>query len=371
MHPETLLDDRWPALLAGLPASFDLAATARSYRAFLRPREIRCAADLLRLGLAYGLGKLSLRSTALWAGSTALATMSDVAVLGRLRNAAEWFGALVQAMLAERVALPTPLWHGHRLRLVDATTLSQPGSAGTDWRLHVAYDLAGGGMTAVTLTDGHGGESLGRVAWRAGDIGIGDRGYAKAGDLRRAREAGADLIVRIGWKALPLSTAAGEPFDLFAALRRLPAEDAVGHEVIVRTGSAGLPVRLIAKRKTADAAERSREQRRRRSVRKGTTPDPRSLEAAGYLFVITTLPADRFLPEAVLSLYRLRWQIELAFKRLKSLLRIDALTAKDPKLVKAWISCNLIAALLVETLARHVRDSFPCGPRSRSRLVAE
>ncbi len=366
MEVDSLLGARWPALLAGLPASFDLAATARGMKAFVRPRGVRCGEDLLRLGLAYGLGKLSLRSTAVWAEATALARLSDVAVLGRLRNAADWFEALARALLAEQLAVPVERWKGYRLRLVDATTVSQPGSTGTDWRLHVAYDLDLGGLTAVTLTDEHGGESLGRFAAGAGDLVIGDRGYAKAADLHALCQQGADLIVRIGWNALRLTTEAGESFELFKALRTLPAQEAAAYAVVVQGGGRmpfRQPLRLVAKRKTPEAAERSRRQLQQRSKKKGRPLDPRSLEAAGYIFAVTSLPAARFSAEAVLTLYQLRWQIELAFKRLKSLMQIEALTAKDPRLVKAWLFCNVIAALLIESLARQVRDSFPSRPR--------
>jgi hypothetical protein len=59
------------------------------------------------------------------------------------------------------------------------------------------------------------------------------------------------------------------------------------------------------------------------------------------------------------ALYSLRWRIELAFKRLKSLLRLDRLPAKDPGLAKAWIFAHLIAALLIEDLSPEFRDSPP------------
>ena len=59
------------------------------------------------------------------------------------------------------------------------------------------------------------------------------------------------------------------------------------------------------------------------------------------------------------AMYRLRWRIELAFKRLKSLLHIDRLPAKDKNLARAWIFAHLIAALLIEDLSPEFRDSPP------------
>ncbi len=58
------------------------------------------------------------------------------------------------------------------------------------------------------------------------------------------------------------------------------------------------------------------------------------------------------------ALYRLRWQIELAFKRMKSLLHMDRLPAKNADLARVWLHANLLVALLAEdTIAQH--DGFP------------
>lgn len=300
----TLLDTRWPALLAGLPGSLDLKQTARECGAFVRPRKVRSPEDLLRLGLVYGLGKLSLRGTALWAACTGVADLTDEALLERLCKAARWFERIVQARLAERLPRPSAGWRGDRLRRIDATTLSQPGSAGTDGRLHVADDLETAMMTTISLTDQHGAESLDRVPVGPGDVVIGDRGYARAADLERLRHTGADVIVRLGWRSLRLQTAAGKPLDLLAALRAVPAEGAVAQDVVVvdpRCRKRRIPRRLILKRKMPEAAERARAQLRKQRSRKGGQLDPRSLEAAALMIVLTSLPADRVSAEAVLS----------------------------------------------------------------------
>ena len=52
----------------------------------------------------------------------------------------------------------------------------------------------------------------------------------------------------------------------------------------------------------------------------------------------------------ILELYRHRWQIELAFKRLKSLLHLGHLKKTDPEGAKAWLQGKLFVATLIETL---------------------
>jgi len=142
-------------------------------------------------------------------------------VLKRLKGSANWLGYLVAAALADRMPverMPAGVQAsaGYRLRLIDATTLSAPGSHGTDWRLHVAYDLEQMRISEVELTDGHGSESLTRFNLQPGDLAIADRGYAKPLDLAEVEAKGADYIVRTGWNATRLRAESGGDFDLLA-----------------------------------------------------------------------------------------------------------------------------------------------------------
>lgn len=363
MQLASILSEGWPSLLARLPDTFDLDATAKQHRALIRRRGVPDAASLLRLALGYGAYGMSLRVTAGWAGVASVAELSDVALLNRLRGAADWLQALLDALLACRLQVPKGL--DRPLRLIDASSISAPRSQGTDWRLHVGYDPHRACFSAIELTEVTAGESLKRQAVAAGAIYVGDRGYAHAAGLRHVQDGGADFVVRIGWRQLRLRQPNGQAFDLLGTLRRLPGE--VG-EFAVRVldgldpGHAGLPCRLIAKRKPP---ERAAEQRRRmiqRAREKGARPpSAESLEAAEWLLVVTSLPASDSAGQ-VLEIYRLRWQIELAFKRIKSLSHIDRLPAKDKQLARSWLYANLIAAVLLDDLAQDLLDSPPCAP---------
>lgn len=61
-----------------------------------------------------------------------------------------------------------------------------------------------------------------------------------------------------------------------------------------------------------------------------------TLEAADVVLVLTSLPATTDDAADILALYRLRWQIEWAFKRLKSLLYLDAWRAFDPDIAPTY-----------------------------------
>lgn len=375
MQQASLLDERWSAVLAGLPASLDLEKTARDCG----------AASLLRLALAYGPCGLSLRGVAAWAELCGLGSLSDlapsrrraVAVLNRLRGAADWLEHIVGAILSagcQADAAAAPL--GRRLRLVDGTCVSRPGSTGTDWRVHVTYDLAGGRFSHFEVSDRHGAEDLRRGPVAPGEIRIADRNYARLKGLRHIVQGGGDVIVRTGWCKVKLCQPDGAParlregarFDLFAALATVGEDRPGDFPVLVadRPGRPGLPVRLVALRKSAAAAEQERQRLRRLASKKGKRLDPRTLIAAEYMLLLTSLPQAGFAPDLVVALYRLRWQIELAFKRLKSLAGFDRLPAKDPALARSWLYAHLIVALLIDDLSQEFLDSPPCAGRRRA-----
>jgi hypothetical protein len=366
--------DQWSQVRSLLPSGFDVEASARARGAFTRSRGVKDAETLLRLALGYGACGMSLRESCAWAESTGLAHVSDPALIKRLDKAADWLGDLVGALLAEQAAVPVPRWAGYRLRAIDATTICEPGADRTTWRLHAGYDLASGQMDRLELTDNRGAESLERFSFRPGDIALADRGYARPRDLRPVLDAGADLIVRTGWNSLRLSAPDGSLFDLFAALRTLAAPQGE-HRVAIYEGAAAcdgaLVLRLVILRKSPKDAAEARVRVRKEASKRGKQPDPRSLEAADYILLLTSLPADTFPTADVLALYRLRWQIELAFKRFKSIAGLDDLPAKKPGLAKAWIYGRLIAILLAERIAGKFPDSPPwADPKTRAKPVA-
>ena len=364
IRPEIL--DHWPEVSARFPAGFDMEATARSRGAFTRAREIKNVETLLRLALAYGGLGMSLRETCAWAEAGGIANLSDPSLLERLCKAGPWLGDIVAALIAEQTKMPAGRWAGYRLRALDATTICQPGADGTTWRLHVGYDLATGQVDQLELTDVHGAENLQRLTYRAGDIVLGDRGYARPRDLRPVMQAGADFIVRTGWNSLRLLQPNGEPFDLFAALAA-QAEQQSEMQIRIHEGMTGaappqpLILRLVIRRKDPQQAEAEQQRLLKAAKKRGKQPDPRSLEAAKYVLLLTSLPAAIFPSADVLALYRFRWQIELAFKRFKSLAGLDMLPAKKPELARAWIYARLIVAIIAEQIAGQIPDSSPSG----------
>ena len=360
----SIQENDWPSVVSRIGEGIDLEASVRSSGALLRRRQIRSGSDLLRLALAYGPGGQSLRQAAAWAELQQVASLSDVGLMYRLRDGADWFGQIAGGLLARRAAEPCMVVGGLglRLRVVDGSVIRSPGK-GPNWRLHAVYDVALTRFCGMELTSGRTAEALERAQTGPGELVLADRVYARAAGLHHLVGAHGDFLIRVGRRSLRLSHADGGDFDLAAALDQSDRKGSYDVQVLVLDGGARgrepLPARLVLLKKPPEAAARARALALRESQRGGHKNDPLSLRAAEHLMLITSLPSDKASPEQLAALYRLRWQIELAFKRLKSLMHIDRLPAKDPGLARAWIYAHLIAALLVEDLSPEFRDSSP------------
>jgi hypothetical protein len=359
-----LEDGGWAEFLAKLTPDIDLVATARETKAFIRARGVPDAASLLRLAMAYGVGGLSLRSTAAWASVAGVAELSDVSLLDRLRNAADWLELLWQRMLAGRVAPVTMPGLGLAVRLMDATMVSSPRTRTGEWRLHMDYRPLEGRFGSVVLTDGRASEGFHVFEAKPGELVVGDRGFAKASGLGKVRSADAHFLVRIGWKSVPLLDTEGGGFNIMKTIAGLPPGQISTFDVqLADSSKRRLPVcsaRLIFAPLPEEAGKRARARAEYKAKRQGRKILPQGAEAANWLILMTSVPEDRAEPHQLVALYRLRWQIELAFKRLKSLLHIDEILAKDPKLARSWLAANLLAALLTDDIDM-APDSPPCA----------
>jgi hypothetical protein len=345
-----------------LGQELDLEETARSSGALVRHRGVQSAQDLLRIVLGYSVLDWSLRLLGVWCVVVGLADISKTALLKRLRKCKVWLGILVMAVLMQRKAIAPPTQANIRVKIVDASVISQPGSQGTDWRLHLGFDLGRMCIDWLQFTDAKGGESLDRFTWEPGDLVVVDRGYANRKQVGYVLVADAWLLMRIGWLTLPLEDSAGQPFDLIDWLKRTQPSSA-GYpqeiEVWVSTPQGRFAMRLVAQAIPQQAADQARRRVRKAAKKKGHTPDQRTLFAAGFVLLLTNLPLAQWSAPQILSLYRFRWQVELAFKRLKSLLNLDGLRTRDPELVQVYLLAKLLAALLLEDIQLLLAAQYP------------
>lgn len=360
MEEREAFEFQWPYIASFIGNREDIEASALRTGAMTRRRGIRSADDLLRLAMTYAFGGYSLRQTAAYAETIGFASMSNVGVLKRLRRCDAWLGELLARKLCERAQ--AHLEGEFRLRLIDATTVNRPGTHGTDWRLHVGMNLKLGQIDHVELTDAKGGETLTRFVFQPGDLILADRGYAHRAGLEAVVQSGAHFIIRTNWQNLPLETLDGQPFDLLAALRSLDEAEPGDFDAQFRGPSGkAIPVRVLATRRSESAAEKTRLEATRESEKKGRVVDPRTLESAGYFYVLTTLSREQLSASQGLELYRFRWQIEMNFKDLKSVLDLNQIPAKDPALARTWLFGKLLGAFLIDDLTTRYVSFSPWG----------
>src|ERR1035437_8273128 len=292
------LGDEWPIILDMLPPG--LADSPCAMLALQPHPAVGSAGDLLRLALAYGLCDMSLRQTAAWAQVLGLGELSDVAVLNRLRKAAPWLGHLVLAWLQQR-GQPTQVPQA-RVRLVDATVISQPGSRGIDWRVHLGLDLARLTIVSLEVTGPEGGESLRRHPVAPGEIVVADRGYGSREGLASVLDAGGHVVVRISRHNCPLETRRGQPVELLDLLETLTLGEVGDWPVQFRGPDQVYPLRLVALRNTAEAARQAQQKLHQAAAKRQGQTDSRNLRAAAFTCVVAAPAASAPPPGAGLEL---------------------------------------------------------------------
>ncbi len=353
----------WQVLVRFLPAGW--IEQAKRLGALRRQRKLSAAGQLLRVLLIHLVDGCSLRETTVRAREGKLAEISDVALLKRLRAASEWLRWMALQLLARRgCAVERPEWlAGYRVRSVDATVVCEPGSTGTNWRLHYSLELFGLKCDYFRLTQPDEGESLTNFPVASGDLLIGDRMYGTLNGFRHVRSGGGDFIVRIRSKAFPLYVPGTEKkIDLLTRLRRLRIGQA--REWLVEGRSPDykpMLLRVCAVRKSKEAADASVRRRLEQARVKQQSVSAKALEWQRYVVLATSVDSERLSAEQVLQCYRIRWQSEIAFKRLKSIMGLGHLPKVDTESACAWLHGKILAALLVQTVVDEGRLFSPWG----------
>jgi hypothetical protein len=232
----------------------------------------------------------SLRETVVRARIARLARVSEVALLKRLRSAEEWFRTLCIALLQEQ-GTKIPQAHSQiHLRLVDSTTIKEPGKTGSLWRVHYSFCVPELRCDAFPLTPTKGvgtGDSLTQFTLAPGDPLIADRGYCHAKGIEHVVSKGGAILVRLNTAALPLFTAQGRRVPLLRRLRVLRRAGQIGEwQVSIQGATRVITGRVCAIRKTEEAIKRAEKQLRRNASRDREVLQPETLEYAKYVIVL-------------------------------------------------------------------------------------
>lgn len=326
-HTRPSPPDRWTTeVVPRLP--HDLEAQAYALGAFRRRRGFASATLLLRGLLAYALHASSLTDLAAWGVLSDVADLAASAWLKRLRAATPWLSWLLAQLLG---ATPSPWLAAYgrwRAKIIDITSVGQSGGTGDDWRVQVSYDLLAGQFSHLVITDRSKGEHLDGMQLEPRDIAIVDAGYGRRHHIAAAVAQGAEIVVRVYLPTCPIHDRQGKPLDVVKQLERRGRTPLELFGSIIH-GSARLNVRVIAVPLPPQKVAAAQHRLCKTARRKGRTASQTGLLLASWLVLVTTLPAEPWSAQAVVQLYRARWQVEVVFKRFKQVLGVRTLRCRS------------------------------------------
>lgn len=334
-------------LIRLLPEGYDDACYEK--KAMTRKRTVRDPLALLRLVLFYLSGNSSLIDVSQFALISGIGKISDVGFMKRFIKCKDWLVWLTQHILPDPVIqYQKPEWlMPYRVLAIDASDIVEKGAVKRLWHLHYAVDIFSLTCSQFRITEQSTGESLKNFILEKGCLVIADRAYGTIKSIEHCLAAGGDFIIRIRNKPFNIFDSSGKKMILSSWLGKV-GETAEELNVYIRNSEKQLvPLRTCACRKTKAEIAAEKTRIKRMESRKQIKLSEETVFTHNYMFVITSLPQEISAAE-ILSCYRLRWQVEPVFKRLKPLLRPGSIPTKTKEAGEVWINGKILLSLLTE-----------------------
>jgi hypothetical protein len=333
-----------------LPSGYEKACYEK--KAIERKREIKNAKDLMKLCLIYLSQKCSLMEISEIARLMGIGKISDVAFMKRFAKCGEWFKWILNEISPKGiVSYEKPEGMGkYDFIALDASDIVEKGATKRVFRLHYAIDIFTMTSAEYKITTEKTGESLTNFTIKPNYLVIGDRAYASKTGIEYCLEKGGNFIFRIRNKAFKLYDENGKEINLLKELEKATETEAADISVYMENSKKELiELRICAIKKNAEEIEKSNKRLHRKERRKQLIISEETKKTHDYIFVITSLPSEIKAYE-IMSVYRFRWQVELYFKRLKSIMDFGDLPKKKEEGITAWLNGKLIVAMLLEKL---------------------
>jgi len=353
-------EKRFEQVLRLLPEGWE--EKARELGALQRARKIQTPEELLRLILLYLTEGKSFAGTSAIAALSGEAVMSKVAIFKRMRASATWLQWLCENIYRNGgITAAKPKWLKKKnVILVDGTEDVKCGVRRQCYMLHYSLDLFTLAAREFLITDRRTGEKPANFKhFGKDDIVMGDRAYGNLPGITYILQRKAGYALRINCRGFTLYDGKNRKIDLLSRLSRL--KEGKTADIVGKCNINGRyePFRVCVMRKDTDSERAGLKRLTKANQRKrgGRTVSDFQIENNKYIIVATSLKKEEATAAQVLELYRMRWQIEIAFKRLKSLFHYNDLPAKEKENVRAWFYGKLLLAALCETLVNTGRFS--------------
>ena len=357
------MEEDWELLMSFFPKNWkELALQSNTLKSL---RKDKSTENLLRTILIHVGCGYSLRETVVRAKKANLADLSDVALMKRLKKSKQWLCMLCSSLFKEQGIILSED-SGFKVRLFDATNVKEPGKTGSLWRIHYSVTIPSLSCDFFKLTETKGkgtGESFFQYSIKKGDYIIADRGYSTASGIHHVVSKNAYVSVRVNTQSLRICNLDRKPFPLLKNVK------SVGKTGMIKSWEVLIPGRnntyakgrICTIRKTEEAIKIAHAKLKRNASKHGTSTKPETFEYAKYVIVFTNYPEERFTAFEILEWYRIRWQVELIFKRFKSIAQLGHLPKHDDESSKAWLYGKLFVALLIEKLIKYATSISPWG----------
>jgi hypothetical protein len=194
------------------------------------------------------------------------------------------------------------------------------------------------------------GEKLSNFDIRKNWLILADRIYGTLTGIENCLKAEANFVLRLKHNAFKLYDEHGAEIQLLDKLRGITSDMAISIDVFVKLPKLGLTkLRVCATKIPDDKLDKVVRRNKRRDSKKQLKTSKSALTMSNYVVVITALP-DSISAEDIISLYRYRWQVEIYFKRLKSILDFGNVPLHREDSIHTWLNGKLLISLLIEQM---------------------
>jgi len=345
-------------ILKEMPNGYEAACFTEN--AIQRKRGISDPNDLMMLSLFHLVNGCSLVEISEIARLTKLGTVSDVAFMKRFENCGNWFKwILSQIELTEVFDYSKPDWlEEYEVLSFDASDVSEKGRSGRIYRIHYALNLFGMQSAYYKITDQKTGESLCNFDFKKNDLIIADRIYSTFKGIKHCLDGDANFVLRLRKNSFNVYDSEDNKINLLECLEKMEDGEVLDLPVFVYldNGKTNTRLRVCAVRKDEKFSKRTENKLKRKESKKQINISEETKAFNDYIVVVTALP-DKISGRDILELYRLRWQVEIYFKRLKSIMDFGELPKRRQDSAEAWLNGKLMVALLIERLMS--KKNFP------------
>jgi len=327
-------------LLEMLPEGYEKAA--KETGAFKRAKEVKTAYDLLMLVflyVAHGLSHLEVSVTAKLKG---IAQISDVGFMKRFANCGKLIEWLLENLNPQATAnYSKPMkFEKYDIKALDASVVTSGGKQRIIHRLHFSIDIFHLKSDQYKITSQKTGESLTNFEVKESDLFLGDRAYGTKTSMEHCFAGKGNFIFRIRRNIFDVHDKNGNKIDLIEKLKKLKKNKTLRLKCcFLDSGDNFIPIRICAMHKPKDVVE---------------NPKDETGFMNNFIVLVTSILDSRISAKDILDLYRLRWQVELYFKRLKSLMGFGDIPNKTEEHIKIWLNAKLAVAIMLEIMTAQV-----------------